>query len=51
MADNRKYGNPDQSVSTATITFAEDGDYTLSVSGKDKAANQAETVKQMIYYR
>ena len=37
--------NPDQSVSTATITFAEDGDYTLSVSGKDKAANQAETVK------
>ncbi len=37
--------NPDQSVSTATITFAEDGDYTLSVSGQDKAANQAETVK------
>ena len=37
--------NPDQSVSTATITFAEDGDYTLSVSGKDKAANQSETVK------
>ena len=37
--------NPDQSVSTATITFAEDGDYTLSVSGRDKAANQAETVK------
>lgn len=37
--------NPDQSVSTATITFAEDGDYTLSVSGKDKAANQAETEK------
>lgn len=37
--------NPDQSVSTATITFAEDSDYTLSVSGKDKAANQAETVK------
>ena len=26
--------NPDQSVSTATITFAEDGDYTLSVSGQ-----------------
>ena len=37
--------NPDQSVSTATITFAEDGDYTLSVSGQDKAVNQAETVK------
>lgn len=37
--------NPDETVSTATVTFSEDGDYTLEVSGKDKAGNAAETVK------
>lgn len=37
--------NPDETVSTATVTFSEDGDYTLEVSGKDKAGNVAETVK------
>ena len=37
--------NPDQNVNTATITFSEDGDYTFTVSGQDKAKNHAETVK------
>ena len=38
-------GNPDETVSTATITFSEDGDYTLEVSGRDMADHPAETVK------
>lgn len=31
--------NPDQTVSTAKILFAEDGDYTLSLSARDMAGN------------
>lgn len=37
--------NPDETVSTATIIFSEDGDYTLEISGSDAAGNVAETVK------
>lgn len=41
---NENTQNPDQTTNTATITFAEDGDYTLSFRGQDMAKNQAETV-------
>lgn len=37
--------NPDETTNTATITFSEDGDYTLSVSGHDRANNLAATVE------
>lgn len=36
--------NPDETISVATIIFAEDGDYTMEVSGHDAAMNSAETV-------
>lgn len=36
--------DPDQTTATATITFTEDGDYTLVVSGKDGVDNAAESV-------
>lgn len=35
--------NPDNNRYIATIYFEKDGDYTLEVSGKDKAGNSAET--------
>lgn len=38
-------GNPDETINKATITFSEDGDYTLEISGVDAANNAAETVK------
>lgn len=37
--------NPDQTTNTATVTFSQDGDYTLEVSGRDRAGNAAETVR------
>lgn len=36
--------NPNNTISTATVTFSEDGDYTMSVGGYDKVKNQADTV-------
>lgn len=36
--------NPDDTVSTATVVFSEDGDYTMSVGGCDKVQNEADTV-------
>ena len=36
--------NPDDSISTAYIIFDADGDYTMEVSGQDRAENQAESV-------
>lgn len=38
-------GNPDATINTATITFSEDGDYTLSINGCDRAGNIAATVE------
>lgn len=35
--------NPDSSTHTAKITFSQDGDYTLQVSGEDAAGNSAES--------
>lgn len=36
--------NPDETVSTAKITFSDDGEYTMSISGKDGAGNSANTI-------
>lgn len=36
--------DPDATINTATITFSEDGDYTLSMSGHDRAGNLAKSV-------
>ena len=37
--------NPDETESTATIAFEQDGDYTLMVSGYDAVRNEAEAVE------
>lgn len=36
--------HPNNTVSTATVTFSEDGDYTFSIGGYDKVQNKADTV-------
>lgn len=38
-------GNPDNTISTATIKFSADGDYTLEISGWDAVHNTAEPVR------
>lgn len=35
--------NPDESTHTATITFSEDGEYTMNVSGEDAVGNDADS--------
>lgn len=42
--ESKDANNPDNTVYTATITFAADGDYTFSMSGSDMAGNQAAAV-------
>lgn len=36
--------NPHESINTATITFSNDGDYAMEISGEDAAHNRSETV-------
>lgn len=38
----RDAGNPDNTTYTATVTFAQDGDYTFAMSGSDLAGNQSQ---------
>lgn len=42
--ESKDMNNPDNTVYTATLTFAQDGDYTFSMSGSDLAGNQADAV-------
>lgn len=38
--------NPDETKNITTVKFADDGDYTITINGHDRAHNMAETMKQ-----
>lgn len=42
-------GNPDNSVHMATVTFAADDDYRFSMSGRDRAGNNATTFPEQTF--